>query len=117
MKECTQCSCMALELCTICKIFVCRQHRITHQEENQRMHNFEKLKVKLASLQISEIVDDLSAKIKLVDDCEKQIIEKLGRFSDKNQKTYKHCLNIAHEQRKKYSNLLKKVSLQRKWKK
>ena len=107
MKECTQCSCMALELCTICKIFVCRQHRITHQEENQKRHNFEKLKVKLTTLQISEIVDDLSAKIKHVDDCEKQIIEKLGRCSDQNQKIYKHYLNITHEQREKYSNLLK----------
>ena len=106
MKECAQCSCMALEKCTICKVLVCRQHRITHQEENQRKHNFEKLEVKLTPLQISEILDDLSAKIKLVDDCEKQIIEKLGSCSDNNQKTFKHCLNITHEQREKYSNLL-----------
>ena len=62
MDECAQCSSMALELCTTCKIFVCRQHRIMHQDDKQRKHNFENLKVKLTPLQISEIADDLSVK-------------------------------------------------------
>ena len=61
--------------CKVHKIAVCKKHKALHDEGKQQVHISEKLGQKLTAQRLAKIVDILSSKINIADQCADQILK------------------------------------------
>ena len=94
-------------LCRSCNDTFCKEHKIAHEKGKQREHIFEKLGRKITIQQVEKIVENLSSKIQVADDCEKQIIDKTERLLAKIQYMCMQALKLIKEKKQHYAILLK----------
>ena len=106
METCALCDQYAYYMCSCCKIFLCKDHFILHEKEKGN-HPIEYLGINLTSEQISKIVDNLSMKIKVAQDCQTRMIEITHDLIEKIQGMCTQYLKIIQEKQEKYLSYLK----------
>ena len=106
MENCGLCDEYAYYMCTACKIFLCKDHIILHNKKKGN-HPNEYLGITLTSEQIFHIVEDLSMKIKVTQDCETRLIAITHDIIEKIQGMCMQALKVVQEKQEKYLNYLK----------
>ena len=74
MKECF-CGEPARYFCKTHDAATCKKHKALHEEGKKRDHFYEKLGKKFTPQRLAKIVESLSSKIKIADQCADQILE------------------------------------------
>ena len=114
MEKCP-CGEKAVYICKPCKGTFCKVDKIMHEKGTQRVHIFEKIGKKLNSKLRTIVMNDLSSKIQLTDECEEILNGETKRIMAKIQKMHIHALNIIKQKQKKYTHafyqLPKKIML------
>ena len=105
MKECL-CGAKAVYVCKPCKAAFCKDHKIVHENGRQRVHNFEKIGKKLNSELLTVIINDLSSKIQITNQCEKIISDETKRLIAKIQDMHMNALNIIKQKQQRFTMLL-----------
>ena len=105
MKECV-CGERAYYSCRPCKAIVCKEHKIMHEKGKQRKHIFNRLGKKFTAQQLAKIGENLSLRIKIVNECRNTILEDSRRLLAKITRLSMHALDIINKKQKYYENLL-----------
>ena len=74
------CGNRALYICKPHQEAVCEKHKAIHEEGKERDHIYEILGQKLTAQRLTNIIECLSLKIKIVDQCANKIIEEFNRL-------------------------------------
>ena len=91
--------------CSTCSVHVCREHVPVHLSNGNREHVL--IEIYFNSQKIKKIVENLSAKIRLIDECEKRIICETKPLVISIQKLRTEALNIIKDKKQIYQSLLK----------
>ena len=106
MKDCV-CGDRALYFCKTHKAAVCKKHKALHEEGKQRDHIYEKLGQKLTAQRLAKIVESLSSKIKIADQCADQILEESKRIVETIIKSCMQALGMVQQKKRYYADLLR----------
>ena len=106
MKECI-CGKNAIYLCRPCQAAVCENHKVIHQESNQRVHIYENLRVELSLQERSKIIENLSSKIKIANKSMDKIIKEYSNLIEYITNSRMKALNIIKKKQQYYAYLLK----------
>ena len=95
-------------LCRPCNTGVCKKHKIMHEDGKQGVHSLEKLGIKLTFQEKSNIVKNLTAKIKAIDEAQMRIIIETERVMAEIQALCAYAISDLKAKKKIYANLLKR---------
>ena len=103
-----ECACgeKSFYVCCPCKVAICKNHKLMHEDDKQRVHRLEKLTTIPNSQQIEEIIENLSSKISLANECEQLIIKETDKLAAKIKCMSMQALEIIKQKKQKYANLL-----------
>ena len=107
MEDCALCCQKSRYMCRTCKISLCKQHKLLHQQKKSKDHTFQSLGVKLSPLQISRIHEDLSLKMNITLQCEMHILKETQQLIGIIQTLSTQVLSTIRQKQQIYSDLLK----------
>ena len=106
MKDCF-CGDPAFYFCKTHDAAVCKKHKALHEEGKQKDHIYEKLGQKLTAQRLAKIVESLSSKIKIADQCADQILEESKRILEMITDSCMRALVMVKQKRRYYADLLR----------
>ena len=106
MKHCL-CGNLALYLCKPHQVVCCKEHKALNEKGKQIDHIYEKFGQKLTAQRLAKIVEILSSKIKIADQCADQILEESKRILETIRDSCMRALVVVKEKRRRYADLLK----------
>ena len=80
MDKCCVCGKQALYFCKGHPAAFCKKHRALHEEESQGEHIYERFGQKFTAQRLAKIIESLSSKIEITDQCADQILESYKRI-------------------------------------
>ena len=106
MKDCV-CGDRALYFCKSHQAAVCKKHKAIHEEGEEREHIYENFGQKLTAERLAKIVESLSSKIKIADQCADQILEESNRLVATITNSCIQALDLVKKKQRYYAHLLK----------
>ena len=106
MKDCF-CGDPAFYFCKTHDAAACKKHKALHEEGKQRDHIYEKLGQKFTAQRLAKIVESLSSKIKIADQCTDQILEESKRILETITDSCMRALVMVKQKRRYYADLLR----------
>ena len=110
MNDCTVCDKAGWYICRSCKINLCKDHKSMHEKSKKGDHICEKANINLTSEHIVKIVENLSGKIKAVNDCRSRIINATIALIDKIQAMSAQAIKLLKVKQKKYTFILSRIN-------
>ena len=107
MNTCIVCGDVALKFCRPHQAAFCKKHKALHEEGKQRDHIYEKLGQKLPAERIVKIVENLSSKIKIAEQCADQILKISSRLVETITNSCMRTLDVIKQKQRYYADLLK----------
>ena len=106
MKDCA-CGDRALYLCKPHQAALCKNHRVLHEGGKQGEHIYEKLGQKLTAQRLAKIVETLSSKIEIANQCADHILEESMRIVETITKSCMRALGVVKQKQRYYAELLR----------
>ena len=99
MNECISCEDKALYRSTPCTASFCEEHKHLHERNKTKFHIFEIIKIKLASKQTANIVENLLQKISVCKEFRERMILETMAPVRQIEEICRNCLNSAEKKR------------------
>ena len=100
------CGKISYYLCIPCGKKFCKNHRILHEENKEVVHTIQKMCKKLPSQRQYKFIEDLSSKIKCINECEERIVKETETCISHIQNMCLQALNSLKVKKHNYVSLL-----------
>ena len=102
MELCVVCDIQAVNQCTTCRVFLCKEHKRSH-ESKKGAHKFG---IVLTSEERKIILEDLSSKSKMAYECQTIILKSTNELIERIQGKCREALGVVNKLCQKYEKLL-----------
>ena len=104
MNDCMVCDKHAWHICTSCRMYLCKDHKSVHEQSKKGDHICQKASINITSEYRAKIAENLSTKIKAVNNCRLKIVNTTIALIDKIQTMSNQALRILKAKQKKYTS-------------